>query len=178
MGRWIDEGLKLYAVFVGGSHARATIELHDVQFAVASRIEDTVPALRQRWWGTPSSLHIDAYAELRVVDGYSITPVPPGDAPKSDLALYFVNTGGYQDGVFGESHAYSFHVSADKKEVWRNAKQRAADFSSIHQDNFDRIDDVVCVDEVIEDQPWRLAYNLLPGSENAKPLIVARYKSL
>src|SRR5262245_13581307 len=104
---WVEEPRhRLFAVFVGGKHERATIELHDVQFVVARSIEETIPALRQAWWGTPSSLHIDAYADLSLVDGYCITPVPqPHDAPTSGLGLYFINTGGYRDGEFGEFHA-------------------------------------------------------------------------
>lgn len=168
--------LKLYAVLVGGKHARANVELHDVQFVVARSIEETVPALRQRWWGLPASLHIDAYAELSAVDGVAITPIPrSSSAPANGQALYFVNTGGYEDGVFGELHAYSFHVSTDKKAVWAEAKRRAKNFDAPHQDNFDIIDDIVCVDDVIQDQPYTLAYDT-PGADG--PNIVAKYIKL
>lgn len=181
---WVDDlfQLKLFAVFVGGRHARANIELHDIQFVVARSIEDTVPVLRQRWWGEPSSLHIDGYADLSVVDGTCITPVPqPKDAPMSGLALYFVNTGGYQEGVFGEMHSYSFHVGRrhdkDKRAMWAEAKRYAHQFSAHHKDNFERVDDVVCVDEVIKDQRYTLAYDHLPGSKQG-PYIVAKYIKL
>lgn len=99
----------------------------------------------------------------------------------SGLALYFVNTGGYQEGVFGELHAYSFHVSKrltqDKKAVWAEAKRRAHHFSAHHKDNFERIDDIICVDDVIQDQRYTLAYNHLPGSDQG-PYIVAKYIKL
>ena len=180
---WIeDDPLKLFAVFVGGKHAQANIELHDVQFVVAHSIEGTIPALRERWWGEPQSLHIDAYAHLHIVDSTLITPVPqPKDSPMSGMALYFVNTGGYQEGVFGEMHAYSFHVSkrltADKRATWAEAKRRAQHFSGHHQDNFERIDNVICVDDVIQDARYTLAYDYLPGSTQS-PYVVAKYMKL
>lgn len=171
--------LKLYAVFVGGKHERANIELHDVQFVVARSIEETAPALKQRWWGRPDKIHIDAYAEITEVDGVRITPVPRSEAkPASSLALYFVNTGGYEAGVFGELHAYSFHVSTDKKAVWREARGRVAHYVQPHQDNFDIIDDLICVDEAIQDQPYTLTYEPIAGAAKTGPRIVAEYMKL
>lgn len=146
--------LRLFAVLVGGKHPRALIELHDVQFVAASRVEDAVPILRQRWWGAPSSLHIDAYAEIDTLDGYRIELAPARDIERGELALYFVNTGGYVEGVFDEEHAYSFHIGADKREIWNAAKSRAP-FAQKHQDNFDPIDDVVCVDDALTAQALR-----------------------
>jgi len=181
---WDDsDQMRLFAVFVGGKHGRANIELHDVQFVVARTIEDTIPALRENWWGEPRSLHIDAYADLTVVDNTVITPVPqPKDAPMSGLGLYFVNAGGYQDGVFGEMHSYSFHVSkrhaSDKRAVWADAKRRAGHFSAHHQDNFERIDDFICVDDVIQEKRYTLAYDHLPGPRVLGPHIVAKYMKL
>lgn len=166
--------LRLFAVLVGGKHARATIELHDVQFVAARNIEETIPRLRERWWGIPSSLHIDAYAELKIVDGYRIEPTL--EAVANDVALYFVNTGGYRDGVFFEDHAYSFHVNVDRRAVWAAAKQRAA-FDQKHQDNFDVIDDVVCVDEALARQEMRLSLTPAPGTADEIG-IVATYMKL
>ncbi len=117
--------LRLFAVLVGGQHDRALIEVHDVQFVVAERIEDAAPALRQRWWGTPASLHIDAYAEIDAVDGYRVEPAPKTDLPPRDLSLFFVNTAGYVSGAFSEEHAYSFHIGTNRQSVWAAAKARS-----------------------------------------------------
>jgi hypothetical protein len=166
--------LKLFAVLVGGKHPRATIELHDVQFVAARTIEETVPVLRERWWGTPSSLHIDAYAELSVVDGYRIEL--SCEAHDADVSLYFVNTGGYRAGAFSEEHAYSFHVGADKRAVWAAAKARAV-FDQKHQDNFDIVDDIVCIDEALAQQSVRAS--LTPVAHVANEVrIVADYIKL
>ncbi|HRP09850.1 MAG TPA: DUF1543 domain-containing protein [Terricaulis sp.] len=163
--------LKLYAVLVGGAHPRASIELHDVQFVAGRSIEETYPLLRQRWWGTPGSLHIDAYAELETVDGFDI--IPTAAAARGDVALYFVNTGGYTPGLFNEFHAFSFHVGRDKPAIWAAARARAA-FESKHKDNFDQIDDVLCIDEALAAQNIGLALRPAPGKADAVH-VTARY---
>ncbi len=168
--------LRLFAIYVGGAHARANIEVHDVQFVVASMIEATFPVLRERWWGRPSSLHLDAYADIRVVDGYAITPVPRRDADAAAPSLFFVNTGGYHAGVFGELHAYSFHVGADKRAIWADAKARAGGFQQIHKDNFDAIDDLICINEALEQQSYGL--RLTPTDAPQDIRIIAKYLKL
>lgn len=167
--------LRLFALYVGGAHPRATIEVHDVQFAVAARVEDAIPLLRERWWGRPSSLHLDAYADIRVVDGYAIEPVPRTKATPGP-ALYFVNTGGYHAGVFGELHAYSLHVAHDKREVWKTAKARAADFSQVHKDNLDIVDDVIRIDDTLTQTPYALSFTKTDAANDIA--ITAKYLKL
>ncbi|MBY0565412.1 MAG: DUF1543 domain-containing protein [Hyphomonadaceae bacterium] len=156
--------LRLFAFLVGGSHPRATIELHDIQFVVARSVEETFPLLQQRWWGNADSLHIDAFAQIEAVDGYRVTPVPADEAGAGDLSLYFVNTGGYQLGVFQEFHAYSFHIGTDKRAVWSAAKARAGGMGLLHQDNLDPIDDVVCIDDALATQRYGLRFEPAPGT--------------
>ncbi len=135
--------MKLYAVFVGGNHARANIELHDLRFVTGETIEDTIPQLRAAWWGTPSSLHIDGYAELTHVDGHRIE-IAPGPAPAEPAAsLWFVNVGGYTPELFGEQHQYLFMVGASKPEIWTRARKLSPDWTSRHTDNLATVDDVL-----------------------------------
>lgn len=162
-------------MLVGGSHPRASIELHDLQFVAAPSIEATIPVLREHWWGTPSSLHIDAYAEIRALDGYRVAFTEDTSAAE-EPSLYFVNTGGYSDGVFSEEHAYSFHVGADKREIWTAAKARAR-FGHKHKDNFETIDDVVCAREQLARQ--RIGLRLTPAPDAPDEVnIVAAYIKL
>lgn len=166
--------LRLFALFVGGAHERALIELHDVQFVIARSVEESYPLLRQLWWGKPASLHIDATAEIETVDGYDVIPAPGGEG--GDLSLYFVNTGGYEPGVFGENHAYSFHVGRDKRAIWAAAKARAH-FSHQHQDNFDTIDDIICIDDHL--RPQNYALNFRPAANKPDAIrIEIGYKRL
>jgi hypothetical protein len=43
--------MKLFVIYIGGTHEKALIELHDMRFVIADKIEDTYPALRNSWWG-------------------------------------------------------------------------------------------------------------------------------
>ncbi len=53
---------------LGGKHPQARIEVHDVVFTAADRLEDTYPQLREAWFGSQDGLHIDSWLE---VDGIS-----------------------------------------------------------------------------------------------------------
>ena len=54
----------LFMVMLGGRHARANTEVHDVVFAVADSLEDSYPQLKHAWFGEQKGLHIDAWARL------------------------------------------------------------------------------------------------------------------
>ena len=41
----------LFMVMLGGRHARANTEIHDVVFAVADSLEDSYPQLKNAWFG-------------------------------------------------------------------------------------------------------------------------------
>lgn len=56
--------MKLFAIYIGGEHPRANIEVHDMRFVVASTLEGTYEALRAQWWGRPGTLHIDCWSEI------------------------------------------------------------------------------------------------------------------
>lgn len=41
--------MKLFAVYIGGEHPAAHIEVHDVRFIVARSLKTTHDALRRQW---------------------------------------------------------------------------------------------------------------------------------
>ena len=41
----------LFMVMLGGRHARANTEVHDVVFAVADSLEESYPQLKNAWFG-------------------------------------------------------------------------------------------------------------------------------
>ena len=54
----------LFIVMLGGRHARANTEVHDVVLAVGESLEDTYPQLKNAWFAEQQGLHIDAWAQI------------------------------------------------------------------------------------------------------------------
>lgn len=165
--------MKLFAVFIGGGHPGANIELHDMRFVVGETLEATVPQLRAAWWGKPGSLHIDGYAELTEVDGWQVD-VRPGPAPRgARRTLWFVNVGGYSPTMFGEQHHYLFLAGEEKAKVWARARSLSPDWLGRHKDNFVSVDDVIDVNGLLG-EVWHLDVerSATPG---ASPRMVSAY---
>jgi hypothetical protein len=138
---------KLFAVYLGGRAPRCNTELHDVVFVVGESIEASYERLMDKWFGDPLKLHIDAWLELRGVDGHRITlsPEPPTPGKK----LYFINLGAYLPGQFTELHANAFVVAENEAEVKRRAKaELLPGAQSVHTDDLYEIDDCLEITEV------------------------------
>jgi hypothetical protein len=134
--------MKLFMVYVGGSFANANTELHDVRFAVGETIEDCYEDLRAQWWGTPSSLHLDAWGPVLQADGYdvSLTDVP---APPRDERLFFINLGGYSPETFGELHHNVLLVAPDAATAKRRALERVKPWAEAHRDQLFEVETTV-----------------------------------
>ena len=117
----IPNDKKLFACFVGGRIPTCTIELHDIFFLVASKIEDTYLPIIDKWWGD-SYIHLDSYIDLSMVENYKITPVL--DSQDQLEKLFFINFGGYQANTFGETHTYHFVVANSPSEAIKKAKAK------------------------------------------------------
>lgn len=101
--------MKLFAIYIGGEHPGANIEVHDMRFIAASSIEATYDALREQWWGKTGSLHIDCWSEISHADGYDVSLRPEPYAGQEKL--YYVNLGGYDGVAFAEQHRNVFVVA-------------------------------------------------------------------
>jgi len=129
-------------------------EQHDIFFGVADSLSDLVPAILGSWPEAPK-IHIDAWREVTVVDGYRVIVIPravaggddptlqtlryvktadivtqgtqsgAGDAGGTGLKLFFLNLGGYKPGEFEEYHYKMLSVAADKSMAIRQAKATA-----------------------------------------------------
>lgn len=133
---------KLFAVYLGGVVAGCHIEQHDVRFAAGEKIEDTFDTLRSEWIGDFKKLHMDAYMELKYVDGYevSLSSTPAIGGPN----LYFVNCGGYDPNRFTELHEIGFFVGEAVDDVKRRALKAMLDGSaSKHRDDLFDVDDCI-----------------------------------
>ncbi len=167
---------KLFAILIGGAHPSANIEIHDMRFCIGSSLEDTYAQLKTDWWGTPSSLHIDAYAELDVVDGYRVEIVKPGESEPSDNRLWFINCGYYEEGIFGEGHAYRFMVGSEKPAVWKRVLNDVRqDFISRHKDNFVDVDDILDVTDTLFEQGAAVRLTYDPSLIDHRPRMVSEY---
>ena len=168
--------MKLFAVFIGGGHPRANIELHDMRFVVGETLEATVPQLRAAWWGKPGSLHIDGYAELTEVDGWQVD-IKPGPAPEGPRrALWFVNIGGYSPVLFGEQHHYLFLAGEEKAKVWTRARQLSPDWLGRHKDNCVSVEDVADINSLLGGV-WHLDLERA-ASPGSSPQMVSAYLKL
>lgn len=124
--------MKLFAIYIGGEHEHANIELHDMRFVAAPSIRDTYDALRRQWWGIPKSLHIDCWAELDQVDGFDVTLRPePFAGPER---LYYVNLGGYAPGEFAEQHKNIFIVADSLQKAKARALKSVSGWKDTHRD--------------------------------------------
>lgn len=134
---------KLFAVYVGGLTEGCHIELHDMRFAIGEAIEECYADLRAQWWGTPESLHLDAWGAVEWADGFRVEVV---DAPQADeRILYLANLGGYDPRQLTELHENLFVVAGDPREAKKRALARIDGWVSPHRDAVLELEQVVDV---------------------------------
>lgn len=132
--------MQLFLVYIGGTATGANIELHDVRFVAAQRIEDTYSLLCQQWFGTVKGLHIDSYMQINHIDGYSVSL--HSEPQQSSNKLYFVNFGGYYPDKIAEQHDFMLCVATSAAEAKAKAKQQLlTDADSQHKDDLLQLDD-------------------------------------
>lgn len=163
--------MKLFIIYIGGSHERSFIELHDMRFIVASKIEDTYHELRQSWWGKPESLHLDAWGSLEGIDGYEIEL--KNYPSNNDQQLYFVNLGGYDSKQFTELHQNVFVAARDKMEAKTKAKMQIGHWESPHQDYQYQVDDLVNVNEALVNSSYHI--HLSPSTQSKRFEFICQY---
>lgn len=150
---------KLFLVYLGGRAPKANIELHDVQFVAGDSIEDTFEELRHRWFGTVQGLHLDAYLEVKFVDGFRVELWrEPSAQPER---LYFVNCGGYDSASVAELHQFGLVAATSAADAKRKGRESLLTRSlQQHKDDLFDVDDCMAVGEVAE-----YFVHLLPDSQ-------------
>ncbi|OTG80837.1 hypothetical protein B9T33_07610 [Acinetobacter sp. ANC 5054] len=142
----------LFVVMLGGRHARANVEVHDVILTVGDTLTEVYPQLRNAWFGEQKGLHIDAWAQIQTVgtEGQHYQIQFTDAAPNaSDEKLWLINLGGYDPRDFGELHRYIL-VTGQNAMV---AKQRgkayfASQWQKQHTDRVLDVDDCIAIDHV------------------------------
>jgi hypothetical protein len=158
-----------YSVLLGGEHPRAKLELHDIVFLFADRIEDAYDRLRAAWFAAPAKVHIDGWIELDGLDGYRIEPSEEPLAP-GQPRLYCAQLGGYAASVFGEAHPFHLVVAPNAATAKRQAKQAAAgSLLSLHTDA------LIDVDRHLLDSSTHLR---LTRGEHRAPIVRSEYRQM
>ena len=165
--------MKLFAIYIGGEHPAANIEVHDVRFVVARSIKDTRDALLKTWWGKPGTLHIDCWAEIDHVDGYDVALKP--EPTKGREKLYFVNLGGYDGKGFAEQHKNMFVVTTSIADAKALALATIADWKDPHRDDLYEAERAFALDGMIGD---RLHIHLTRSEIVRPPQFVCQYMPL
>src|SRR5688572_21951019 len=99
---------KLFMLLIGCKPQGRHVEQHDVFFAIADSVRDTIAQVKAFWPEGKSSLHYDAWREVTKVDGYRVDVITsPGSkssiqfsgiggtlqspGPRSSIQLFFIN---------------------------------------------------------------------------------------
>ena len=145
---FLRDKMKLFVIYIGGSHEKAFIELHDMRFVVADCIEDTYDYLRKSWWGTPESLHLDAWGELKHADDYDIHIT---NEPSTDMVnkLFFINLGGYDNNEFTELHKNIFIVAKNEIEAKTKSLNQIQKWHMKHRDYQFDVEKVINVSNIV-----------------------------
>lgn len=140
----------LFVVMLGGRHAKANTEVHDVVLAVGEDLEATYPQLKQAWFGEPQGLHIDAWAQLHGVEfegkSYQIhfSHAQPNQVEQK---LWLINLGGYDAREFGELHRYVLVVAQNAMVAKQKGKAYFAQhWQKQHTDRVLDVDDCLAID--------------------------------
>lgn len=127
----------LLMIHVGGHTSNSNIEVHDIRFVVADKIEDSFEELKNQWYGL--DLHIDSYKEITEIDGYKII------INESSIEnLYFINLGGIDPDKLCEVHENTFVIASSFEEAKQKGKDLIKTFKYINH-----VDTVVNVSKII-----------------------------
>ena len=140
--------MELFVVYVGGKTETSLIEVHDIHFAVGNKIEDTYEQLRNQWWGTPKSLHLDAWGIVKTVEDYDVI-LKSEPATDQINKLFFLNLGGYDPKQFTELHKNMLVVAEHEGEAKIKAKATIADWNVPHKDYLYELDECVNMSEIL-----------------------------
>ncbi len=157
--------MKLYMINLGGKVEGCNLEVHDVQFLAADRIDDTVELLKRNWYGKAEKLHIDSYKLITGADGHAVRLTK--EKQESGKQLYFVQLGGYRKDTNQELHEIGLLIGDSLQEVKERAvKELQTDVIQNHVDSIVRVEDcLISVDGAqyyLELSKSQEAYELAP----------------
>jgi hypothetical protein len=116
---------KLFMVLIGCAPKGRHTEQHDVFFGIGQSIRDILPALPAFWPEAQNSLHLDAWREVNLVNGYRVRVVEKQSQADPGVQLFFLNLGGYKQNEFEEFHYKMIVAAPGKGEAVKQAKETA-----------------------------------------------------
>jgi hypothetical protein len=135
-------------------------EQHDIFFGIADRLKDLKEDIVAYWPEAKGKIHVDAWREVKTVDGHSIQIETKSKEVKNEMQLFFINLGGYKRDEFDEFHYKMLIAAHDKGEAIQKAKQTAFykhtqfDKATSHIDDKYGVDvdDVYEIDDILPEQ--------------------------
>ncbi len=115
---------KLFMLLIGCTPDGRHTEQHDIYFGIGEHIKDLFPGIIAFWPEAKGQLHIDAWREVNLVNGYRVT-VNDYKIENSEAQLFFLNLGGYKKGEFEEFHYKMIVAAPDKGEAVKMSKRTA-----------------------------------------------------
>lgn len=117
---------KLYMLLLGAKPAGRHTEQHDVFFGIGTSLKDCLPDIFSFWPEADQKIHIDAWRDVRLVNGYKVQVIPRTEhTNKEEIKLFFINLGGYKPAEFEEFHYKMITAARDKDTAIRQARQSA-----------------------------------------------------
>ena len=117
---------KLFMVLLGCTPKGRVTEQHDVFFGIATHLNELTPQMNLFWPEAEGKLHIDAWREVTVVNGFSVEVSSLKNLNSSgENNLYFLNLGGYKPGDFEEYHYKMLTVSTNVATAIKESKKTA-----------------------------------------------------
>ncbi|MBS1525916.1 MAG: DUF1543 domain-containing protein [Bacteroidetes bacterium] len=157
---------KLYMLLLGCTPPGRHTEQHDVFFAIGDNLKSLVPDILNFW--PEGKVHIDAYREVTLVDGYIVSVAERTDNHQSDQRLFFINLGGYKKGLFDEPHFKIVSVHPDMGSAIQSSKNTEFFLNTHFPGAFSHVDDKfgIDVDDIYE------VGDILPSAQKEKYRIV------
>lgn len=172
---------KLFMILMGCKPFGRHTEQHDIFFGIADNLKELVPAMRKFWPEAKGKIHLDAYRIVNYVDGYKVEVVPRSETKSiSQQQLFFINLGGYQEGIFEELHYKMLLVAADKDLAVKNAKKSSFFKNYITPHIDDKygvdVDDIFNIEEALpSEQKEKYQLRLIPSVEHDEDDIMLGY---
>ena len=116
----------LYMVMLGCRPPGRLTEQHDIFFGIGETMADLIPGIKTFWPEAKGKIHVDAWRQVRLVNGHAISLQPIGtNTARGKERLYFINLGGYKQGEFDEYHYKMLTVAPDISLAIKASKQTA-----------------------------------------------------